>query len=105
MSPAKGPAPVIPVPANALQPDWPTLRPQAATTDMPTDTWTYHTGEGERAFIVARWMGRDGKKFVRPVCWVGTKWALRAMPWPRPLYNLRDILSAPDTPMRTAVTN
>ena len=99
VSPAKGPAPVIPVPANALQPDWPTLRPQAATTDMPTDTWTYHTGEGERAFIVARWMGRDGKKIVRPVCWVGTKWALRAMPRPRPLYNLRDILSAPDTPI------
>ena len=92
-----GPPPIVPVPADAPKPSWPSLRPKEATTDAPTETWTYHTGEGERAFVVARWIGRDGKKIVRPLCWVGTKWALRAMPRPRPLYNLPDILSARDT--------
>ena len=96
-----GPPPIVPVPADAPKPSWPSLRPKEATTDAPTETWTYHTGEGERAFVVARWIGRDGKKIVRPLCWVGTKWALRAMLRPRPLYNLPDILSlsAPDTPV------
>ena len=95
-----GPPPIVPVPADAPQPNWPSLRPKEATTDAPTETWTYRsTGEGERAFVVARWMGRDGKKIVRPVCWVEAKWALRAMPRPRPLYNLPDILSASATPV------
>ena len=94
-----GPSPIVPVPADAPQPNWPSLRPKEATTDAPTETWTYHTGNGGSAFVVARWMGRDGKKIVRPVCWVGTKWALRAMTRPRPLYNLPDMLSASDTPI------
>ena len=94
-----GPPPIVPVPADAPQPNWPSLRPKEATTDAPTETWTYHTGNGGSAFVVARWMGRDGKKIVRPVCWVGTKWALRAMTRPRPLYNLPDMLSASDTPI------
>ena len=51
-----GPPPIVPVPAEAPQPNWPSLRPKEATTDAPPETWTYHTGNGGSAFVVARWM-------------------------------------------------
>ena len=83
--------PVIPVPPDAPAPDWDKLRPQEATGD-PVKIWTYPTAEGGVAFYVARWLLKDpdDDKVIRPATWDGSKWRLKGMPAPRPLYRLPD---------------
>ena len=92
--------PVIPVPPDAPAPDWDKLRPQEATGD-PVKIWTYPTAEGGVAFYVARWLPKDpdDDKFIRPATWDGSKWRLKGMPAPRPLYGLPAILECPDKPV------
>ena len=94
--------PVIPVPPDAPAPDWGKLRPREATGD-PVKIWTYHTAEGGVAFYVARWLPKDPddgrKKVIRPATWDGSKWRLKGMPVPRPLYKLPDIVNHADRPV------
>ena len=76
------------------------MRPQEATGD-PVKIWTYHTAEGGVAFYVARWLPKDpdDDKVIRPATWDGSKWRLKGMPAPRPLYGLPAILECPDKPV------
>ena len=84
--------PVSPVPPDAPAPDWDKLRPQEAIGD-PVKISTYPTAEGGVAFYVARWLPKDpdDDKVIRPATWDGSKWRLKGMPAPRPLYRLPDI--------------
>ena len=75
------PAPIIPVPIDAPDPDWSWLRPTEAKGE-PVGTWIYRTADGAVAFHVVRWKNVDpqGRKIIRPVTWIGDAWALRVMP-------------------------
>ncbi len=61
--------------------------------------WTYHSADGAPVGMVLRWdtATRDGKpaKVVLPVSLVDGAWRNKAMPAPRPLYRLPDILALP----------
>ena len=85
--------PIVPVPADAPEPDWSQLRPEGAIGD-PVRTWTYFTPNSEIAFHVVRWENVDplGPKVIRPAAWNGARWVLKAMPAPRPLFNLPAVL-------------
>ena len=98
---SEDPQPIVPVPIDAPEVDWSRLRPKEATGE-PVKIWLYHTADGELAFYVARWKPKNpgGRKVIRPATWcrfsVGREeWAPRAMPAPRPLYNLPAILETP----------
>ena len=82
-------------------PDWTRLRPKK-TKGEPVGTWAYLTADGDVAFYVARWKPKNPnkRKVIRPVTWCqfpnGREgWTLKALPAPRPLYNLPAILEAP----------
>ena len=94
--------PIVPVPVDAPELDWSRLRPPEAKGD-PVRTWTYFTPDGEVAFHVARWDNADphGRKIIRPATWNGARWVLKAMPAPRPLFNLPTILN--EGPVTTVV--
>ena len=59
----------------------------------PSAVWHYHAAEGELVGAVARWDAVDGKK-IRPASLSGGAWVLSAMPTPRPIYRLPELLSA-----------
>ena len=90
------PKPIVPAPADAPERDWSQLRPPEAKGD-PVGTWTYLTADGEVAFHVARWENVDphGHKVIRPATWNGARWVLKAMPAPRPLFNLPTAFEGP----------
>ena len=95
------PEPIVPAPADAPELDWSRLRPRKATGE-PVKIWLYHAADGEFAFYVARWKPRDPseRKVVRPASWCRfpdgrEEWVLKAIPAPRPLYNLPAVLQAP----------
>ena len=91
--------PIVPVPDNVPDPDWDKLRPKEATGDPLIST--YHTAEGGLACYVVRWEPKDKdpndpkKKVIRPLTWDGNEWQVRALPTPRPLYNLHALGAAP----------
>ena len=88
------PGPVAPVPGDAPEPDWHKLLGCS-----PMATWTYRTANGAIAFHVARINRSNGKKDFFPATWKDEGWVLKAMPAPRPLYNLPTILKAPAEPV------
>jgi len=60
--------------------------------------WTYHNADGEPVGVVVRWNLADGGKDVRPVsrrAGAAGGWTISAMPEPRPLYHLPDLLARP----------
>jgi len=67
----------------------------------PDHRWDYHDATGNVVGVVLRWNRPDGDKDIRPVRRNpdGT-WAIGAMPEPRPLYRLPEVLAAaPDVPV------
>jgi hypothetical protein len=54
--------------------------------------WTYHNDIGEPVGMVARWDTPKGKE-IRPVSRTEAGWAIAAMPSPRRLYHLPDLLT------------
>lgn len=56
--------------------------------------WTYHDAEGNPVGIVVRWDRGDGTKDIRPAFRDGERWRIGAMPDPRPLYRLPDLVGA-----------
>ena len=65
----------------------------------PVNWWTYFTEDGAIAFHVVRWKHKEPQErdVIRPVTWCRlpngrTRWLCRAMPAPRPLYDLPDFL-------------
>jgi hypothetical protein len=59
-----------------------------------TAKWPYCNADGEVVGWVLRWPRQDGGKEIRPVSLHKNGWRLAAMPEPRPLYNLPDVLQA-----------
>jgi len=64
-----------------------------------SNRWTYHDERGEPVGIVVRWDMRDAAgasgKVVIPFSIVEGAWANRALPAPRPLYRLPELLRLP----------
>jgi len=59
-----------------------------------TTWWAYHDASGTPIGLVARYDGPSGKT-IRPVSLNGAGWCIGAMPTPRPLYALPDLLAMP----------
>lgn len=79
---------VVPIPANAPEIDWSSLR-----RSPPTRLHEYRDAAGDLFYSVGRWDSTTGDKEIRPVCFArlnnGTyDWVLGAPPKPRILYNL-----------------
>jgi hypothetical protein len=59
-------------------------------------SWDYLDASGQPVGVVVRWDGKDGKT-IRPVSRTADgRWRIGAMPEPRPLYRLPEILAAPE---------
>ncbi|MEP3482379.1 MAG: DUF3987 domain-containing protein [Fuerstiella sp.] len=62
--------------------------------DEPTRRDAYHKADGAVAGCVFRWDRSDGEKEIRPLSMTVSGWSLKAMPEPRPLWNLPAVLEA-----------
>lgn len=60
----------------------------------PDAGWRYRNADGSDAGEVYRWNLSNGQKEIRQVCKVDGGWITSAMPEPRPLYRLPDIIDA-----------
>jgi hypothetical protein len=70
------------------------------TTDAPTRSWTYHTATGEVAFIVDRYDGPGGKRFVmRSPSGERKLPAVYTEEHSRPLYRLPELAQRPGDPI------
>src|SRR5262249_44466553 len=58
--------------------------------------WTYHDEYGEPVGLIVRIDHHHGKT-IRPVSRRGPKWIIGAMPTPRPLYGLPELLASQGT--------
>jgi hypothetical protein len=67
----------------------------------PDMTWRYRNADGEHVGTVLRWSNTNGTKDILPLTKQSDgSWACAAMPEPRPLYRLPELLAAPmDTPI------
>ncbi len=74
------------------------VRALEATLGTRSKTWTYHNADGEPVGLVVRWDRADGSKDIRPIARLADRlWGVCAMPEPRPLYCLPELLaSGPD---------
>jgi len=65
----------------------------------PAGRWTYHDASGNEVGIVVRWntTSTNGKpaKIVRPFSLIDGAWVNKAMPAPRPLWHLPELLALP----------
>ncbi|RMF86426.1 MAG: DUF3987 domain-containing protein [Planctomycetota bacterium] len=67
---------------------------------QPSALWPYHNAQGELVGLVVRWDKPDGTKEIRPISKHSDGWRIGAMPKPRPLYGLRELLAAdPSVPV------
>ena len=60
----------------------------------PDASWRYRNADSTDAGAVKRWNLPDGRKEIRQVSAVGGGWMTSAMPEPRPLYRLPEIIDA-----------
>ncbi|MDA1230305.1 MAG: AAA family ATPase [Planctomycetota bacterium] len=60
----------------------------------PDSAWRYQNADGSDAGTVCRWNLPDGRKEIRQLSCVPDGWITSAMPAPRPLYRLPDIIEA-----------
>jgi len=58
-----------------------------------TARWVYHNAQGEPVGLAVRWNLADGKT-IRPIAKYPDGWRVGAMPEPRPLYRLPELLAA-----------
>ena len=65
---------------------------------LPSMSWSYHDELGRAVFHIARYESSNGKQFL-PWSWTGDRWNCRAVPAPRPLYNLHDLAKRPTAPV------
>ncbi len=61
----------------------------------PSAKWAYRNAAGDVVGFACRFDLPTGKQ-VLPFAWTGESWEWRAMPEPRPLFNLPEILSKPE---------
>lgn len=62
---------------------------------LPDDYWLYQHADGSPAFYVTRYNMGEGKT-IRPWIWGGSAWINKAMPAPRPIYRLPEVLRRTD---------
>ena len=85
---------IIKPPSNAAAPSF-----TDAKLGDPTGVWTYRDIDGDPMFYVARY-DHSGEKTFRPYSFTSAgKWAVKAWPKPRPLYNLDKIYQNQDKPI------
>lgn len=65
----------------------------------PVKHWTYTDANGDPLFYVARYNKPDGSKEFCPWSWDGTKWVQKIWPENRPMYNLAEVASDPESPV------
>ena len=75
---------------------------------QPDQFWEYYDRAGELVGLVLRWNVAGGGKDIRPLARLsathgGPGWIIGAMPPPRPLYGLRDLLAGPNALSRVYV--
>lgn len=63
---------------------------------VPSSKWEYRNAAGVVVGYACRSDHPDGSKDVLPLSWDGRAWRWKAMPEPRPLYNLPDLLRRPE---------
>jgi putative DNA primase/helicase len=97
------PVPIVPAPADAPECAW--RHPKHGA---PVAMWPYQNADGRLVAYAARveFVGRDGerRKDVLPItyCRISSEscaWRARALPAPRPLYRLPDLIASPDAPI------
>lgn len=97
------PVPIVPVPADAPKCAWRHLKH-----GTPVARWPYHDAEGRLVACTARveCVGDDGQreKSVLPItyCQIGGErcaWRAHALPAPRPLYHLPELIADPAAPI------
>jgi hypothetical protein len=97
------PVPIVPVPADAPQCTW-----KHAKHGAPMAMWPYHDAGGRLVGHAARveYVGEDGKrrKDILPITYCrisgdSCAWRARAVPTPRPLYRLPELIANPDAPV------
>jgi len=86
------------------QPNTPSGRLFASTCDAVAELeriygkrsamWTYHDATANPVCLVVRWNRGEGKKDIRPVSRHPDGWRIGAMPHPRPLYGLPELVTA-----------
>ncbi|NMC21108.1 MAG: DUF3987 domain-containing protein, partial [Thermogutta sp.] len=66
----------------------------------PNAKWLYRDAKGEPVGLVCRWNTPDGSKEIRPLSLHAAGWRLAALPKPRPIFRLPEVLAAdPTTPV------
>ncbi len=105
-SPGSKPVPIVPVPDEAPQCTW--RHPKHGA---PVAMWRYQDAEGRLVGYAARveFVGMDGKpeKDVLPITYCRIEqggghrhaWRARALPAPRPLYRLPELIASPGAPV------
>lgn len=76
-------------PAPARPPPETVQHPQRG---KPTALWPYRNQSGDVVGFACRFEEGTGGKVVLPYSWTGAAWEWKAMPEPRPLYNLPKLL-------------
>ncbi|MBI9081844.1 MAG: DUF927 domain-containing protein [Pseudodesulfovibrio sp.] len=88
----KGPTPIVPIPDDVPTPTF------KGRHGDPLAIWVYKDKEGKRVGFVVRYPeDAEGKKVIRPKAWClladgRMGWREKAMPAPRPLYRLPELL-------------
>ncbi|HZT88194.1 MAG TPA: hypothetical protein VFA12_09500 [Stellaceae bacterium] len=97
------PVPIVPVPDNAPECTW-----RHPTHGFPVAKWLYFDAEGRLVAYAARveFVGEDGRrqKDVVPITYCRIEgqrcaWRASALPTPRPLYHLPELIANPGTPV------
>ncbi|MCW5776506.1 MAG: AAA family ATPase [Phycisphaeraceae bacterium] len=57
--------------------------------------WLYTDSAGSAVGLVVRWDTSDGRKRILPASRTGSKWRLKGMPSPRPLFHLQRLVALP----------
>jgi hypothetical protein len=71
------------------------LKAELGYLGKPSRCWAYHNAEGDSvAGAVVRWNLPEGGKTIRPLRRDPDGWRLGAMPEPRPLYNLPEVVKS-----------
>ncbi|ODA36727.1 phage/plasmid primase, P4 family [Planctopirus hydrillae] len=62
--------------------------------EKPANHWPYHDAAGNLVGQVARWNTPGGGKEIRPLALIDGRWHVAAMPEPRSLYRLPEVVNA-----------
>jgi putative DNA primase/helicase len=90
LKPDVGSEAITPIPATAPEP------PFHSRYGKPSDLWTYRDSRGHPLCHVCRFDTGSGKKRILPLTWSEAGWRWKALPPPRPLYNLDGLAANPE---------